>query len=279
MRLGVLASRVRPEEKLLFQELERRGVQYERISGQDVVLRLCDDPPRFDVVFDRSISFGRASALLERFAHGGARCVNAPEVVAVCGDKRRTTEALALAGVPIPRTVVAFSAESALGAMEELGFPVVLKPVVGSWGRLIARLNDRAAAEAVLEDRMVLGHWTHQIFYIQEFVEKPGRDIRCFVAGDEVIAAIYRNSEHWITNTARGATTENCPLTGPLTDVALRAAQAVGGGLLAVDLVETRDGGLLVLEVNHTMEFRNSIAPTGVDIPARMIDYILEQAS
>jgi [lysine-biosynthesis-protein LysW]--L-2-aminoadipate ligase len=163
-------------------------------------------------------------------------------------------------------------------AIEELGYPVVLKPVVGSWGRLLARINDRDAAEAVLEHKETLGSYQHSIFYIQEYVAKPGRDIRAFVVGDEVVGAIYRESPHWITNTARGGAASNCPLTPQIEGLCHQAAQAVGGGVLALDLLEDPQRGLLVNEVNHTMEFRNSIAPTGVDIPARVADYVLRQA-
>jgi [lysine-biosynthesis-protein LysW]--L-2-aminoadipate ligase len=195
--------------------------------------------------------------------------------VATCGDKALTTLALEKAGVATPRTALAFTPESALTAIEEIGYPVVVKPVVGSWGRMVALLNDRHAAEAVLEDRATLGSWQQQIFYIQEFVRKPGRDIRAFVIGDEPICAIYRTSEHWITNTARGGKASNCPVNNGIGDVAVRAAQAVGGGALAIDLAEDGDGRLLVIEVNHTMEFRNSIDTTGVNIPGRMVDYVV----
>ncbi len=278
-RLAVTCSRVRVEEKLLFQELDRRGVSYERLDDGDLILDIGAEEPSFDLVFDRSLSYGRSLTTLQVLESRGIKCLNRFEVVATCGDKVRTSAALAREGIAQPRTVVAFTPEAALAAMEDMGFPVVLKPVVGSWGRLIAKLNDRDAAEAVLEDRKILGSWQHQIFYIQEFVEKPGRDIRAFVVGDEVICAIYRRSDHWITNTARGAEASNCPLDEAARDLTLRAAQAVGGGILAVDLVETLDGGLLVLEVNHTMEFRNSIETTGVDIPARIVDHVLKVAS
>jgi len=152
---------------------------------------------------------------------------------------------------------------------------VVLKPAVGSWGRLLSKVNDREAAESLLEHKAILGSYHHSIFYIQKYVEKQGRDIRSFVVGDECIAAIYRTSPHWITNTARGAVASGCPVTDEIRTVSLAAANAVGGGVLAVDLFETADG-VLVNEVNYTMEFRNSIETTGVNIPAHMVDYVLE---
>jgi [lysine-biosynthesis-protein LysW]--L-2-aminoadipate ligase len=156
-----------------------------------------------------------------------------------------------------------------------LGYPVVLKPITGSWGRLLARINDRDAAEAVIEHQETLGSYQHHVHYMQEHIAKPQRDIRAFVVGDRTICAIYRTSEHWVTNTARGAVASNCPVTPDLDSLCVRAAQAVGGGILAIDVLEDPQCGLLINEINATMEFRNSIAPTGVDIPNVMLDYIL----
>jgi len=277
MRLGVICSRIRVEEKLLFAALERRGLQFERLDDGEVVFDLRQRERPFDVVIERSISFGRSLYALKLLEDLGVRCINRYDVVATCGDKLLTSAALERSGVPQPRTLVAFTAEAALRAFDTLGYPAVLKPVVGSWGRLVSRVNDRDAAEALLEHLEVLGSWQQHIFYIQEHVRKPGRDIRAFVVGDEPICAIYRTSDHWITNTARGGRASNCLVEGPVGDLALRAARAVGGGVLAVDLLETEDGRLLVNEVNHTMEFRNSIDTTGVDIPARIVDYVLAE--
>ena len=153
----------------------------------------------------------------------------------------------------------------------------MLKPAVGSWGRLLSKVNDREAAESILEHKAILGTYHHSIFYIQQYIEKHGRDIRSFVVGDECIAAIYRSSPHWITNTSRGAEATGCRVTPAIADISLSAARAVGGGILAVDLFETPDG-LLVNEVNYTMEFRNSITTTGVNIPERMVRYLLDAA-
>ncbi len=280
-RVGVLLSRVRVEEKLLFAELDRRGVEWARIDDPELILRL-DEPIRgYDVILERSINHTRALHALKIFGDWGVPTVNAYAVAEVCGNKLLTSAALVREGVPTPRTVVAFTPESALAAIEELGYPVVLKPPIGSWGRLLSKVNDRDAAEALLEHKEILGSFHHSTYYIQQYVEKPGRDIRAFVVGDATIGAIYRYSRHWITNTARGGQSENCPVTPELDAVCRAAARAVGGGVLAIDLVEIGDGsegGFQVIEVNYTMEFRNSIAPTGVDIPARIIDYTLAVA-
>jgi [lysine-biosynthesis-protein LysW]--L-2-aminoadipate ligase len=177
--------------------------------------------------------------------------------------------------VPTPKTHVAFDRENALKTIEELGYPVVMKPVMGSWGRLLAKIDNRTAAEAILEHKEVLGRYMHTVFYIQEFVKKPQRDIRAFVVGDEVICAVYRNSQHWITNTALGGTISPCPITDDLADICLKAAEAVGGGVIAVDAMETEgNGGYTIHEANYTMEFKNSVVPTGVDIPGKILQYL-----
>lgn len=279
MRIGVLCSRIRVEEKLIFAEFEQRGIEYVKINDDEAVFDLNEGRYPYDVVLERSIHHSRALYALKVLNDAGVPTVNTAEVADVCGDKFKTTQALIKAGVPTPRTRLAFTPESAIRAIEELGYPAVLKPCIGSWGRLIAKVNDREAAEALLEHKEILGSYHHSIFYIQEYIPKPeGRDIRAFVVGDECICAIYRASKHWITNTARGGQASVCPVTPALADICVGAAHAVGGGVVAIDVLETIDGKLLVNEVNYTMEFRNSILPTGVNIPGRIVDYTLAAA-
>ena len=279
LTVGVLLSRVRVEEKLLLEELERRGIRTKVIDDRELVLRLETKPDLgVDVVLERCIQHSRALYALAVLETWGIPTVNTFEVADVCGNKLLTTMRLIRDGIPSPRTRLAFTPESALAAVEELGYPAVLKPLVGSWGRLISRVNDRDAAESILEHKDVLGTYMHSIYYIQEYVQKPGRDIRAFVIGDECIGAIYRYSEHWITNTARGAKATNCPVTSELNDLCVRAAKAVGGGVVAIDVLEAPEG-LVVNEVNYTMEFRNSIDTTGVNIPGRVVDYALKIAA
>lgn len=278
-RVGVLMSRVRVEEKLLMEEFARRGVETRVLDDRELVFEL-ERPSDLDVdvVLERAIQHSRALYALKTLNQNGVATVNMFDVADTCGNKFLTTMALLRDGVPTPRTRIAFTPESALRAIEELGYPVVLKPVIGSWGRLLSKVNDRDAAEALLEHKDVLGTYIHSIFYIQQYVPKPGRDIRSFVVGDECICAIYRTSRHWITNTAQGGVASRCRVTPEIEDLSLRAANAVGGGVLAVDLLESPDG-LLVNEVNYTMEFRNSIDVTGVDIPAKIVDYVLAVAA
>ena len=276
--VGVLLSRVRVEEKLLLQELSSRGVDTKVIDDRELVLPTETRPDLgVDVVLERCIQHGTALYALAILDGWCVPTVNTYETAEVCGNKLLTTMRLVRDKVPTPKTRIAFTPESAIAAVEQLGYPSVMKPLIGSWGRLVSKVNDRESAEAIIEHKDVLGNYLHSIYYVQEYVDKPGRDIRAFVVGDETICAIYRYSEHWITNTARGGKAQNCPVTPELNEICVRAAKAVGGGVLAIDLLE-RDGELLVNEVNYTMEFRNSIDTTGVNIPARMVDYVLTVA-
>ena len=275
--VGFLHSLVRKEEKLLIGEFNKR---------QNVNLAMMDDRqicfdlthrPEVDVIVERSINHSRALHALRLYQSLGIPCVNNYEVSLTCGDKILTAVALQDHRVAQPDLRIAFTIDSALEAIEELGYPVVLKPAVGSWGRLLSKVNDRDAAEAILEHKTVLGSYHHSIFFIQKYVDKKGRDIRAFVVGDDCIAAIYRSSLHWITNTARGAIASRCPVTPELGELCLQAANAVGGGVLAVDLFESKDS-YLVNEVNYTMEFRNSIETTGVNIPDKVVDHVISCA-
>ena len=275
MRLGLLHSLIRKDEKFLIEEIRsRRDIELMMIDDRKLTFYLGRDEFPFDVVLERCINHSRALHALKLFESAGVKCVNNSAVALICGDKLLTSDALTNHGVPQPKIKIAFTEASALEAIEEMGYPVVLKPAVGSWGRLLSKVNDRDAAESILEHKAILGTYHHSIFYIQEYIEKQGRDIRSFVIGNECVAAIYRTSEHWITNTAKGGVAENCVVTDELRDISLQASRAVGGGVVAVDLFET-ENGLLVNEVNYTMEFKNSIHTTGVNIPKFIQDYVV----
>ena len=280
MRIAILHSRIRVEERLLSDAFQARGVEFDLVDVRQSVFDIHQPGAvtSYDAVLERCISQTQALAATRIFERFGVPCVNHPSVIETCGDKLTTSLQLAAAGVATPRVRVALDGEAALRAVEEMGYPCVLKPAVGSWGRLLARVHDRDAAEAIIEHKETLGGPQHGVFYVQEFVDKPGRDLRVFMVGEEAIAGIVRVSDHWITNTARGGRAGRFEITEEITELCRGASRAVGGGVLAIDLLETRDGGVLVSEVNHTMEFRNSIEPTGVDIPGRIADYVIETA-
>lgn len=277
MRIGFLHSLLRKEEKLLIEEFRKRNVELLTLDVRKFsFLSSIEFIEELDAILVRTISHTSSFYAAKILESKGLLCINSSEVIKTCGDKLLTSLALKTCEIPQPLFGVSFSTEATLEVLKEMGFPVVLKPVIGSWGRLLAKVNDMEAAEALLEHKTVLGDFLHSsVFYFQKFVEKGGRDIRSFVIGDRCVAAIYRESNHWITNTARGGKAKNCPVTDDLARISVKASKAVGGGILAVDIFETQEG-FFVNEVNHNIEFRNSIDVTGVNIPALIVDYIIE---
>lgn len=275
--VAVVASKVRFEEKQIFEALKRRGVSFEYLDSRSLTFDLTAPVRNFGVVLNRCLSFTRGRYLTRAFEAWGIPVVNTSQVLETCGNKFLTSLALRRAGIPTPHTALALTTESALTVIETIGYPVVLKPVIGSWGRLLAKTNDRDAAEAILEHKQVLGSVEHGVVYIQKYIDKPSRDLRTIVVGDKVISAMYRVSPHWITNTARNGKAVSCPLYPELVELSLRASQAVGGGAVAVDILETPDGELLISEVNHTMEFHGTVIATGVDVAGHLIEYVLKQ--
>ena len=285
MRLGMIYSRVRLDEKMLVEAAEKRGKKLELLFDDELVFDVHQRDWNYDAILERSISYTRGLYALKFLKYQGVPSINRYEVALQCGDKTETSILLAKHGVPTPKTLVAFTPESAMKAIRQVGYPCVIKPTLGSWARMVAKITDETSAEQIIELREQLPNPVQQVYYIQEYVNKTGtsngshRDIRAFVVGDEVICAIYRtNDQHFITNTAQGGRASNCPVTEDIQRICEKAARAVGGGVLAMDLMETADGGLTCHEVNHTMEFKNSVAPTGVDIPGKVLDHCVRQA-
>ncbi|TDV54912.1 lysine biosynthesis protein LysX [Actinophytocola oryzae] len=273
-RLAVLTTRARLEERLIFAAFDRRGIPYVQVDDRTLIHHLGAPGVTYRGVLNRIMSHTRSVYATRLFEATGHRVFNPSTVVDVCGDKILTSLALTRAGLPTPATTVAITPDAALAAIEQVGYPAVIKPAVGSWGRLLSKVNDRDAAETLIEHKQSLRSPVHNVYYIQEYVDKPDRDIRVIVLGDEPVAAVYRRSDHWITNTARGATTAACTLTDELRSLALRAAGAVGGGMLAVDLLERSTGELLVTEVNHTMEFHGLAAVADVDLADLIVTHV-----
>ena len=276
-KVGLLCSRVRVEEKLILQRLREREVTFDKIDVRKVIFDLAAaDWSPYSAILIRCLSQTNALYAAWALELQGVTTVNSARVIETCGDKILTTLALNACNIPNPQTLVAFDKDSALAAVSALDYPAVIKPPVGSWGRLMAKVNDREAAEAVVEHKLSMDADTP--LYIQEYVDKPGRDIRTLVVGDETVYAIYRHAEHWITNTARGGQTTNLAITPEIDRLSRAAAEAVGGGILAVDLMEDAEGRLLVNEVNNTPEFHGAMEATDVDIAGKMVDYVLKVA-
>ncbi|MWV63531.1 lysine biosynthesis protein LysX [Halorubrum sp. JWXQ-INN 858] len=283
MKVGILYSRIRKDEKLLLSELRDRGHEVEKIDVRKVQFGLDSTTANvedLDVVVDRCLATSRSLYATEFLDSYGVPVVNSPETADVCADKAKNSLALAEAGVPTPNTKVAFTTETAMEIIEEFGYPCVLKPVVGSWGRLMAKIDSRNAAEAILEHKATLGHYEHKVFYVQEFVEKPGRDIRVVAVDGEPVAAMTRTSDHWLTNAAKGGETASFDLDDEALDLVERASAAVGGGLLGIDLMEVGGDGpnYTVHEVNHTVEFKALNEASDVDVPAAVVDWLETKA-
>lgn len=275
--LAVLASRIRVEEKLLFAELDRRHVPYQHVDTRRQLFRVDEPELPYGGGLSREISHTRnvyATALLE---HGGVPVINSSRLISLCGDKLLTALRLHAAGLPTPRAMVTLTPEAALDYLDDFGYPAVTKPVIGSWGRLGARLTDRNSAEQVLEHRSVMPSPQYQVAYIQEFIDKPDRDIKAYVFGGELIGAIYKTSTHWRTNTARGGRALVCPATDDLVKLLRATADAVGDGVLGIDVLEDRDGRMYVNEVNHTPEFHGAVEVLGVDLVGAYVDFVLSR--
>ncbi|HEV2128510.1 MAG TPA: lysine biosynthesis protein LysX [Thermomicrobiales bacterium] len=281
-RLGILVSYLRQEEKLILAAARARGIDVIPLFDRDLALNLSAPTAAasgvdIDVLLDRSVVHSRAGYTLHAMAHWGIPTLNTAEAVTVCDDKARASMVLEAAGIPSPKTYVAYSANSAIEACEALGYPAVLKPVTGSWGRLLAKVNGPEQARAIIAQKAEHGSFHHEIFYVQEFIEKPGRDIRAYVVGDEVVAASYRTSDHWITNAAKGAVSVPCEVTPEIEALSMKACHAVGARLAGVDLIET-DGGLKVIEINTGGEFKGLMTTTDRDIAGVIVEETMRLA-
>jgi [lysine-biosynthesis-protein LysW]--L-2-aminoadipate ligase len=276
--LTILYDNIRWEEKALFEAAKKIGTNVAMLDCKALSLKLEgrseNDTLSNGTVIQRCVSYFRSVHSTSMLEGLGYRVINSFETSNICGNKLFAHVTLRKNGVKTPKAVTAFSAESALSAIEEIGYPVVIKPTVGSWGRLIGLLRDRDAAKAVIESREYMFP-LYRIYFFEELVKRPPRDIRAIVIGDRVAAAIYRYSGHdeWKTNMALGGKAEPCAVTNELEDLCLKAAAAVQGEMVGVDLMESDEVGLMVHEVNSTTEFKNTVRITGVDIPTLAIEY------
>jgi [lysine-biosynthesis-protein LysW]--L-2-aminoadipate ligase len=278
-KLNILFDHMRWEEKALYKACEKKGVDFSLVDAEKVFFDLTspNKPKEIgDVVVQRCVGHFRglhATAALESY---GVRVINGYNTSELCGNKVLNTLIFKRYSIPTPKTYMAFTVDSTLNALQELGYPAILKPVVGSWGRLVSLLNDKTSATVALEHREMMFP-LYQIYYAQEMVKRPPRDLRVFVIGDDVPVAIYRviTTDDWRSNTARGGRVERCPVTAEIRELALKAAHAVGGGVFGVDMMED-DGRLVVHEINSTIEFKNTVPATGVDIPGMIIEYALK---
>ncbi|NJP68311.1 RimK family alpha-L-glutamate ligase [Streptomyces spiramenti] len=278
-RIAVLASRVGADEKRLFDAFDRRGVRFEHVDTRRQWFVAGERGVPWGLALNREIGQVRAAYAAHSLTAAGVQVVNSADATEVCGDKWRSTVALGAAGVATPRTALALTPQAALAALEEIGYPALIKPLVGSWGRLIVRFADRAAAEGVLEYAAALPGPQSHLGYVQELIDKPGRDIRVVVVGGQVLGAVYRTGDSLRTNVALGGQAKPCEVTPEIDKLSVDAAAAVGADIAGVDLIEDRDGRLLVLEVNHRVEFTGfqSALAGRVDVADRVVGHLLDR--
>jgi [lysine-biosynthesis-protein LysW]--L-2-aminoadipate ligase len=278
--VAVLASRIRADEKRILEELERRSAAYELIDTRTLTCLLDAPRPPWAAVLVREIGQIRAAYAARTLESLGTVAVNGATAIEVCGDKWRTSLALREAGLPTPRTALALTPEAAPGMLAELGYPVVIKPLVGSWGRLVSRVPDAETAQTVLEYLAALPGPQSHVVYAQELVESDGSDIRALVVGGELLGAVRRRGEGWRANVARGASTEHVEVSDERAKLAVEAAACVDAGIAGVDLIEDSQGRLSVIEVNHGVEFSGFQQAVGerVNVAERIVDHLLARA-
>ncbi|MEO9277639.1 MAG: lysine biosynthesis protein LysX [Nitrososphaera sp.] len=275
--LSILYDTIRWEEKALFDAAKEKGINTKMVDCKSLSISLDKSKEDFGTVIQRCVSYYRSLHSTAALEGKGVNVINSLNTSIYAGNKLFTHMLLLKHGVPTPYSAVAFSEESALELLDKKGYPMVLKPTVGSWGRMIALLKDRDSAEGIIESRESM-YPIYQVYYLEEFVVRPPRDIRAIMVGDKVVAAIYRYSGdgQWKTNMALGGKAEVCKVTKELEDMCIKAKNAVQGQIVGIDLMESKENGLVIHEINNTTEYKNTVRVTGVNIPALMIDYALE---
>ena len=281
MKLTITFDRLRWEEKALNDAAESAGLESSLTDVKGLVFEVPKRAKDFgDVVLQRCISHYRSSLLTLTLEGAGLKVINSYDVAETCSNKLATSIALANAGVPTPRTLLALTSEGAEEAAEKLGYPLVMKPFTGSWGRMVTVVPDRATLQSLIEYKEELANPQEQhTYYLQEYIRRPPRDVRAIVAGGTIVACVHRIAPpgEWRTNVARGAVSKAFKPDSELKELILKAAEAVGGGILGVDAMEP-ESGYLVHEVNKTVEFKGAQSAVGTDIPAELIKYVAQTA-
>jgi len=276
-KICIVFDRLRTEEKLLQKEAENLGYETSMIDAKITSFNTDSKQENFefgDVVLERCISYYRGLHFTACLEFMDIPVINKFDVANTCGNKMITSMLLKKNNIPTPKTYFSFSAETALENFEKIGYPLVIKPIIGSWGRSVMPIKDKDTAEAVIENRQVTDGPQDRIYYLQEMVDRPPRDIRVITVGDQAISAMYRKSSGGFkTNIALGAEPELCEITKEIEDLCEKASKAVGGGILGIDLMEDKEKGLVVHEVNNTVEFKGLVKVSKKNIPQEMIDY------
>ena len=278
-KVCIVFDRLRAEEKMLQKEAAELGHDALMLDAKITQVNTDSKKEDFDlgdVVLERCVSYFRGLHFTASLEFMDIPVLNKFEVANICGNKMFMTLLLKKNNIPTPKTYFSFSSESAAENLEKVGFPLVIKPVIGSWGRGVMPLKDKDTMEAVFEIRDITDSPHDRIYYLQELIQRPPRDIRVITVGDEPIAAMYRKSSGGFkTNIALGADPELCEITKEMEDMAAKASKAMGGGILGIDMMEDEQRGLVVHEVNNTVEFKGLARVAQRNIPKEMIEFAL----
>ncbi|MDC0064140.1 lysine biosynthesis protein LysX [Candidatus Nitrosopelagicus sp.] len=278
-KICIVFDRLRTEEKLLQKNAEELGYETSMVDAKITSFDTDSKPENFefgDVVLERCVSYYRGLHFTACLEFMDIPVINKFDVANTCGNKMITSMLLKKNNIPTPKTYFSFSAETALDNFEKVGYPLVIKPIIGSWGRSVMPVKDKDTAEAVIENRQVTDGPQDRIYYLQEMIDRPPRDIRVITVGDQAISAMYRKSSGGFkTNIALGADPELCEITKEMEDLCEKTSKAVGGGILGIDLMEDKEKGLVVHEVNNTVEFKGLVKVSKKNIPKEMIDYAI----
>ena len=273
----ILYDTIRWEEKALLEAGKKNNINVQMVDCKKLALDLESKPEDYGIVIQRCVSYYRNVHSTSALEGMGVKVINCLKTGVFAGNKLYTHMLLKKAGVPTPDATVAFSKDAAMEALDLQGYPKVIKPTVGSWGRLISKLNDKDSADGIIESREKM-YPIYQVHYLEEFVQRPPRDIRAIMVGDKIVAAIYRTSGsgNWKTNMALGGTATPCEVTPEMEEMCIKAKNAVQGQIVGVDLMESDEKGLVVHEVNNTTEYKNTVRVCEVDIPSLMLDYAMQ---
>ena len=279
-KICVVFDRLRSEEKMLQKEASNLG--HDTVMLDAKITQVNTDSKKEDynlgdVVLERCVSYFRGLHFTASLEFLDIPVLNKFDVASVCGNKMFMTLLLKKNNIPTPKTYFSFSSQSASDNLEKIGYPLVIKPVIGSWGRGVMPIKDKDTMDAVSEIRDITDSPHDRIYYLQELIKRPPRDIRVITIGNNPVAAMYRKSSGGFkTNIALGADPELCKITSEMEDMASKASKAMGGGILGIDMMEDNQNGLVVHEVNNTVEFKGLARVAQRNIPKEMIEFALD---
>jgi [lysine-biosynthesis-protein LysW]--L-2-aminoadipate ligase len=278
-KICIVFDRLRTEEKMLQKEASELGHDAVMLDAKITQVNTDSKKEDYDfgdVVLERCVSYFRGLHFTASLEFMNVPVLNKFDVANICGNKMFMTLLLKKNNVPTPKTYFSFSSESAAENIEKVGYPLVIKPLIGSWGRGVMQIKDRDTMDAIFEIRDITDSPHDRIYYLQELIKRPPRDIRVITVGDESIAAMYRKSSGGFkTNIALGADPEPCEITKEMEDMAAKASKAMGGGILGIDMMEDEQNGLVVHEVNNTVEFKGLARVAKRNIPKKMVEFAL----